>query len=449
MASIQIVLPAMGEGIIEATITQILKSVGASVEQDETIFEIATDKVDSEITAPESGVITEILVQEGDVVKIGSLLAMLQTEGEEEDTNQMAAVIEIPKIESIIHQHSINKDVVPELVEKVETFSSDRFLSPLVRNILKQEKISASELETIKGTGLNERVTKDDVLVFLQNRTQKNGFAKPTESVHVNTLSKSENNLNKTELSVPKANETKIVSTTEDELIEMDRMRKLIAEHMVHSIQTAPHVTSFVEADLTPIVNWRNKYKDAFEKREGEKLTFMPIIVEAMTKAIKDFPMINVSVVDQKILKRKRINIGMAAALPSGNLIVPVIKNADEKNLVGLAKTINDLAARARNNKLQPDEIQGSTITITNLGTFGNIAGTPIINQPNVAILAVGAIVKKPAVIETPEGDTIGIRHKMILSLAYDHRVVDGALGGLFLKRVADYLEQFDTNRPG
>ncbi len=449
MASIQIVLPAMGEGIIEATITQILKSVGASVEQDETIFEIATDKVDSEITAPESGVITEILVQEGDVVKIGSLLAMLQTEGEEEDTNQMAAVIEIPKIESIIHQHSINKDVVPELVEKVETFSSDRFLSPLVRNILKQEKISASELETIKGTGLNERVTKDDVLVFLQNRTQKNGFAKPTESVHANTLSKSENNLNKTELSVPKANETKIVSTTEDELIDMDRMRKLIAEHMVHSIQTAPHVTSFVEADLTPIVNWRNKYKDAFEKREGEKLTFMPIIVEAMTKAIKDFPMINVSVVDQKILKRKRINIGMAAALPSGNLIVPVIKNADEKNLVGLAKTINDLAARARNNKLQPDEIQGSTITITNLGTFGNIAGTPIINQPNVAILAVGAIVKKPAVIETPEGDTIGIRHKMILSLAYDHRVVDGALGGLFLKRVADYLEQFDTNRPG
>jgi len=449
MASIQIVLPAMGEGIIEATITQILKSVGASVEQDETIFEIATDKVDSEITAPESGVITEILVQEGDVVKIGSLLAMLQTEGEEEDTNQMAAVIEIPKIESIIHQHSINKDVVPELVEKVETFSSDRFLSPLVRNILKQEKISASELETIKGTGLNERVTKDDVLVFLQNRTQKNGFAKPTESVHANTLSKSENNLNKTELSASKPNETKIVSTTEDELIDMDRMRKLIAEHMVHSIQTAPHVTSFVEADLTPIVNWRNKYKDAFEKREGEKLTFMPIIVEAMTKAIKDFPMINVSVVDQKILKRKRINIGMAAALPSGNLIVPVIKNADEKNLVGLAKTINDLAARARNNKLQPDEIQGSTITITNLGTFGNIAGTPIINQPNVAILAVGAIVKKPAVIETPEGDTIGIRHKMILSLAYDHRVVDGALGGLFLKRVADYLEQFDTNRPG
>ncbi len=449
MASIQIVLPAMGEGIIEATITQILKSVGASVEQDETIFEIATDKVDSEITAPESGVITEILVQEGDVVKIGSLLAMLQTEGEEEDTNQMAAVIEIPKIESIIHQHSINKDVVPELVEKVETFSSDRFLSPLVRNILKQEKISASELETIKGTGLNERITKDDILSFVQNRTKNNGFSKPTESVHANTLSKSENNLNKTELSVPKANETKIVSTTEDELIDMDRMRKLIAEHMVHSIQTAPHVTSFVEADLTPIVNWRNKYKDAFEKREGEKLTFMPIIVEAMTKAIKDFPMINVSVVDQKILKRKRINIGMAAALPSGNLIVPVIKNADEKNLVGLAKTINDLAARARNNKLQPDEIQGSTITITNLGTFGNIAGTPIINQPNVAILAVGAIVKKPAVIETPEGDTIGIRHKMILSLAYDHRVVDGALGGLFLKRVADYLEQFDTNRPG
>ncbi len=449
MASIQIVLPAMGEGIIEATITQILKSVGASVEQDETIFEIATDKVDSEITAPESGVITEILVQEGDVVKIGSLLAMLQTEGEEEDTNQMAAVIEIPKIESIIHQHSINKDVVPELVEKVETFSSDRFLSPLVRNILKQEKISASELETIKGTGLNERVTKDDVLVFLQNRTKNNGFSKPTEPAHTNTLSKSENHINKTELSAPKANETKIVSTTEDELIDMDRMRKLIAEHMVHSIQTAPHVTSFVEADLTPIVNWRNKYKDAFEKREGEKLTFMPIIVEAMTKAIKDFPMINVSVVDQKILKRKRINIGMAAALPSGNLIVPVIKNADEKNLVGLAKTINDLAARARNNKLQPDEIQGSTITITNLGTFGNIAGTPIINQPNVAILAVGAIVKKPAVIETPEGDTIGIRHKMILSLAYDHRVVDGALGGLFLKRVADYLEQFDTNRPG
>lgn len=433
MATIQILLPAMGEGIIEATITQILVSVGSEVDEDDSLFEIATDKVDSEISAPEQGIVSEILVSEGEVVKVGQLIAILNTESEEESDSKLKTEALKIEVAPVVNENNF----IDEAEEKKPVYSNtassyNKFLSPLVKSIMKKESVSMAEIETIKGTGVNERITKDDILNFVHLRSQGAVIVQKEEP-------------KKSELIKVEKEPLKI--TDGDEIIEMDRMRKLIADHMVHSIQTAPHVTSFVEADLTKVVNWRNKEKDEFQKREGEKLTFMPVFIEAMAKAIKDFPMINVSVDGSSIIKKKNINIGMAAALPSGNLIVPVIKKADEKNLVGLAKTINDLADRSRRNKLQPDEIQGSTITITNLGTFGNIAGTPIINQPNVAILAVGAIQKKPAVIETPEGDTIGIRHKMMLSLAYDHRVVDGALGGMFLKRIADYLEGFDTSR--
>ncbi len=427
MAIIDILLPAMGEGVIEATIIQILVKQGDKVEEDDSLIEIATDKVDSEIPSPENGIVAEILVTEGDVVKVGQLIARLTTKGEEVIVNSEVPLIERPEktsekiSELLVEEVKLLDDTVIEI-----TGQSTSFLSPLVKSIIKKEKITNKELLLIEGTGAEGRITKDDLFLFLNNRSEnKVVFEEKKELVLV-----------------PKT--TSQIANNGDEIIEMDRMRRLIAEHMVKSVQTSPHVTSFVEADVTRIVNWRNKNKDAFRKREGEKITYMPIFIEAMTKAIKDFPMINVSIEGTQIIKKKNINIGMAAALPSGNLIVPVIKNAGEKNLVGLTKSVNDLAERSRNNKLQPDEIQGSTITITNLGSFGNIAGTPIINQPNVAILAVGAIVKKPAVIETPEGDTIGIRHKMILSLAYDHRVVDGALGGMFLKRISDYLESFN-----
>ncbi len=435
MALIDILLPTMGEGIIEATITQVLAKKGDEIEEDDSILEIATDKVDSEIPAPANGIIVDILVEEGDVVKIGQKVAVLEIVGEDIEEKYEDLDANLAPMGAVVEEIEVDKDfsLDKQNVEQIdfdELRPSNSFLSPLVKNMIKEDNVSLSEINRIKGTGLNNRVTKEDMLNFLKNRNQKA--------------------INISEIKEQKTEVIQVVSNAilpmGDEVIEMDRMRKLIAEHMVKSVQTAPHVTSFVESDLTTIVNWRNKNKAAFLEKEGEKLTFMPIIIEAMVKAIKDFPMINVSVDGNNIIKKKNINIGMAAALPSGNLIVPVIKNADEKNLVGLAKKINDLAHRSRINKLQPDEIQGSTITITNLGSFGNIAGTPIINQPNVAILAIGAIVKKPAVIETTEGDTIGIRHKMMLSLAYDHRVVDGALGGMFLKRVSDYLENFDTN---
>ena len=425
MALIDILLPAMGEGVIEATIIQILVKDGDKVEEDDSLVEIATDKVDSEIPSPENGTVAEILVTEGDVVKVGQLIARLKTEGEDvkEEIENVLEVLE----------DKISKEPIKKLIEEVpdvvisNTVKTNRFLSPLVKSIISKEEVTSEELEKINGTGAEGRITKDDLLLVIKGR--ENTSLLPKEEKEP----------------VIKSQESFQIDNNGNEIIEMDRMRKLIADYMIKSVQTSPHVTSFVESDVTRLVNWRNRNKEAFYKREGEKITFMPIFVEAMTKAIKDFPMINVSVEGTQIIIKKNINIGMAAALPSGNLIVPVIKNAGEKNLVGLAKNINDLAERARANKLLPDEIQGSTITITNLGSFGNIAGTPIINQPNVAILAVGAIVKKPAVIETPEGDTIGIRHKMMLSLAYDHRVVDGALGGMFLKRISDYLEGFDT----
>ena len=427
MALIDIFLPAMGEGVIEATITQILLKEGDEVEEDDSILEIATDKVDSEIPAPEKGVIANILVKEGDLVKVGQLIAKIEIEGKADDILEFDKKEKEPNKEiistDILEKDNSDKEIINKISELQNNNKSNLFLSPLVKSMVSKEQISLEELEQIKGTGFNNRITKDDILAYLSER-KKEDFSLSQFNTEVSE---------------------EIVSDSGDEIIEMDRMRKLIAEHMLNSVKTAPHVSSFIEADVTAIVNWRNRNKDAFLEREGEKLTYMPIFVEAMAKAVKDFPMINISVKGDYIIKKKNINIGMATALPSGNLIVPVIKNADQKDRVGLAKIINDLANRSRNNKLQPDEIQGSTITITNIGSFGNMAGTPIINQPNVAILAVGAILKKPAVIETSEGDAIAIRHKMILSLAYDHRVVDGALGGMFLKRVSEYLENFNA----
>ena len=441
MAKIEIALPRMGEGVIEATITKWMVNVGDSVEEDDTLVEVATDKVDSEIPAPESGIVKEILLKEGDIPKIGTPLLILETENEELQDNSQEVLDEVERI-------TLDKKE-PETVETAEDIShtkldpesfsqsvsrtpSGKFLSPLVRKIAEEEAISLEEIDKIDGTGKDGRITKVDLL----NLINKKGQAEIT-SVKDTVVSVKEPVV---------ADTPKVSPGTGDEIIEMDRMRKLIAEHMIHSIKTSPHVTSFIEADVTNLVLWRNKVKDDFLKKENQKITFTPLFIAATAKALRDFPLINVSVDGSRIIVKKNINIGMATALPSGNLIVPVIKNADEKNLVGLAKSVNDLANRARLSKLNPDEITGGTFTITNFGSFQNITGTPIINQPEVAILGVGAIVKKPAVIETEMGDTIGIRHIMVLSLSYDHRVVDGALGGMFLKKVADYLEGFDVN---
>ena len=430
----------MGESIAEATIISWLKNEGDSIEVDEAVLEIATDKVDSEVPSVEAGTLTKKLFNDGDVVKVGEPIAIINTGG-------MSSMVAAEEIVESAPVEVIEKTVVQAQQAasspKLDTSDSNRFYSPLVMNIARTESISMSLLEKIVGSGKDGRVTKRDILSFV-----KNGSPAPATE-------KSESNAPATEkASAPAQPSPASKPTSEvslnlgDEIIEMDRMRKLIADHMVMSKHTSPHVTSFVEADVTNLVNWRNKIKGEFKAREGENFTFTPIFIEAIVKAIKDFPLINVSVSgDSSIIKRKNINIGMAAALPSGNLIVPVIKNADFMNLTGLAKTVNDLASRARANKLTPDEIQGGTYTVTNVGTFGNVLGTPIINQPQVAIMAMGAIVKKPAVIETPQGDLIGIRHKMYLSHSYDHRVVDGALGGMFVRRVADYLEQWDVDR--
>jgi 2-oxoglutarate dehydrogenase E2 component (dihydrolipoamide succinyltransferase) len=444
MATIEILLPKMGESVAEATVIKWLINEGDSVEADQPIIEIATDKVDSEVPVEEDGVITKLLCQEGDVVEVGKPIALMEIGGEasvsaskpvaeKAETPQVAVAAE--KIESEVEAlvHNTNLDFG----------STDKFYSPLVKSIAKEENISVAELERIKGSGLEGRVTKEDILQYVADK--KSGTVKVAQPVVA--ASASNGSPIKENKPAPKPS-AGISLNPGDEVIEMDRMRKLIAEHMVHSKHTSPHVTSFVEADVTNIVMWRNKVKNAFEKREGEKITFTPIFIEAIVKAIKDFPDINISVDGDKIIKRKDINVGMATALPSGNLIVPVIKRADQYNLSGLTKQVNDLANRARNNKLKPEDIQGGTYTITNVGSFGNVLGTPIINQPQVAILAVGAIQKKPAVIETPAGDAIAIRHLMYLSHSYDHRVVDGALGGKFVRRVADYLEAFDINRP-
>jgi 2-oxoglutarate dehydrogenase E2 component (dihydrolipoamide succinyltransferase) len=439
MPNTEMIMPKMGESVAEATIIKWLKKEGDTVEADESVLEIATDKVDSEVPSPASGKILKLLFKEGDVVQVGKVICLIGSEvevGGKQEVVVTPSVVEVQKIKEVVPEQHVAKSAAV-------ISNSDRFYSPLVRNIAQKEGIPQVELDTISGTGKEGRVTKNDILAYLPNRGKvAASVATPKVVEEQKTVSNGQQ-----QVTAPVINKPDVSIGAGDEIIEMDRMRKLIAEHMVMSKHTSPHVTSYVEVDVTNIVLWRNKMKDQFEKREGEKLTFTPIFIEAVAKAIKDFPMVNVSVDGTKIIIRKNINIGMATALPSGNLIVPVIKNADRMNLYGLTKSVNDLANRARNNKLLPDEIQGGTYTLTNVGTFGNVMGTPIINQPQVAIMAVGAIRKKPAVIETEFGDTIGIRHMMFLSHAYDHRVVDGALGGSFVRKVADYLEQFDINR--
>ncbi len=436
MAKFELKLPKMGESVAEATITNWLKKVGDPIEADEAVLEIATDKVDSEVPSEVSGVLSEILFNVDDVVKVGQTIAYIEVSG--------GVVVEAPKEEVAASVASVEKTVNPEAsgaqqtVATPQDFSnSEKFFSPLVKNIAKEEGVSVAELESINGSGKDGRVTKDDILSYVAQRKEPKGEApKVAEPV------------TQTNAPAPKTQSPAPVSVNGgDEIVEMDRMRKLISGYMVASVQTSAHVQSFIEVDVTNIVKWRDKVKTAFEKREGEKLTFTPIFMEAVAKALKDFPGMNISVDGDFIIKRKNINLGMAAALPNGNLIVPVIKNADQLNLVGMAKAVNDLGNRAKAGKLKPDDTQGGTYTVTNVGTFGSVFGTPIINQPQVGILALGAIRKVPAVIETPEGDFIGIRQKMFLSHSYDHRVVDGALGGSFVKRVADYLEAFDVNR--
>jgi 2-oxoglutarate dehydrogenase E2 component (dihydrolipoamide succinyltransferase) len=459
MAKVEIVLPSMGEGIVDATLTQWLVSIGDTVEEDQSLAEIATDKVDSELPSPADGVIKELLVKDGDVPKVGETIAIMETEGEGEEEAADTSKETQKEKETAKEEHSAEEKEIPgigQLQEKQEESSpakpgshtpEGKFLSPLVRSIAEEEGISAKELDQIRGSGNTGRITKNDVFEYLKTRGSQ-PQAQPSGSQPQKPAATQQQQA--AAPAPPATVENNFVKQAYQgnyEVVEMDRMRKLIADHMVQSKRISPHVTSFVEADVTGLVNWRNRMKKQFMARDNVKLTFTPLFIEATVKALKDFPMVNVAVDGEKIIVRKDINLGMATALPSGNLIVPVIKHADRQNLLGLSTTVNDLAHRARENKLQPDEIQGGTFTITNFGTFGNISGTPIINQPQVAILGVGSIEKKPAVVETDQGDMIAIRHKMIISLAYDHRVVDGALGGMFLKRVADYLEDFDTER--
>ncbi len=433
MAKFELKLPKMGESVAEATITNWLKEVGDTIESDEAVLEIATDKVDSEIPSEVDGILIEKLFNVDDVVEVGQTIAIIEVEGKDDDSQTPEVSEEKPAEAMVDEVEETVLEAKQAAKSTTQNFSdSTRFYSPLVKNIAKEEGISPGELEQVKGSGKEGRVTKNDILDYVKNRSSQPVTAsKETQKVEPS-------------IEAPQA---PVSVSGEDEIIEMSRMGKMIAHHMVQSNLTSAHVQSFIEVDVTNIWNWRNKHKASFEKREGEKLTFTPIFMEAIAKAIKDFPMVNVSVDGDKIIKRKNINIGMAAALPDGNLIVPVIKNADRLNLVGMAKAVNDLASRARQNKLKPDDIQGGTYTVTNVGTFGSIMGTPIINQPQVGILALGAIRKVPAVIETPEGDFIGIRNKMFLSHSYDHRVVNGALGGQFVQRVAQYLEAFDKNR--
>ncbi|WP_413513644.1 dihydrolipoamide acetyltransferase family protein [Myroides odoratus] len=432
MAKFELKLPKMGESVAEATITNWLKNVGDRIEADETVLEIATDKVDSEVPSEVEGTLVEILFQVDDVVQVGQTIAIIETEGGEVASTPTAATTStVTAVEQTI-------EVAQEAAAPVDFSSSEKFFSPLVKNIAKAEGISLSELEAIDGTGKEGRVTKNDILAYVEQRGTQPAVAAPVAQPAV---------AKPVAASAPATKATPVSVNGGDEIIEMDRMRKLISGYMVQSVQTSAHVQSFIEVDVTNIVNWRNKVKNSFEKREGEKLTFTPIFMEAVAKALKDFPGMNISVDGDFIIKKKNINLGMAAALPNGNLIVPVIKNADQLNLVGMAKAVNDLGNRAKAGKLKPDDTQGGTYTVTNVGTFGSVFGTPIINQPQVGILALGAIRKVPAVIETPEGDFIGIRQKMFLSHSYDHRVVDGALGGSFVKRVADILEAWDVNR--
>ena len=445
MAKFELKLPKMGESVAEATITSWLKEVGDTIELDEAVLEIATDKVDSEVPSEVDGILVEKLFNIDDIVQVGQTIAVIETEGDApaldvapnlEITTQ-AQEIPVEIIEQVTETVSIARETIAPLVS-----NGEKFYSPLVKNIAKKEGVVQAELDALQGTGKEGRVTKNDILAYIENRTSS-----PPAKIKVpQPINKIEtyqaNGANHVQ-----PQQTSVVSNGEDEIIEMTRMGKLIAKHMVDSVQTSAHVQSFIEADVTKIWNWRNKVKNDFEKREGEKLTFTPIFMEAIAKSLRDFPMMNISLEGDTIIKKKNINLGMAAALADGNLIVPVIKNADQLNLVGMTKKVNDLANRARNNELKPDDIQDGTYTVTNVGTFGSIMGTPIINQPQVGILALGAIRKVPAVIETSEGDFIGIRYKMFMSHSYDHRVVNGALGGQFVKQVKDYLEDWDSNR--
>lgn len=438
MAKFELKLPKMGESVAEATVTNWLKKVGDKIEMDEAVLEIATDKVDSEVPSEVAGTLVEILFNTDDVVQVGQTLAIIETEG-----GTVSSIPEV-KVEAPVAVAEVAKtvEVAIEASAPADFSGSDKFFSPLVKNIAKEEGISLAELESISGSGKDGRVNKEDLLNYIKNRGSQTSAHSSVTNAQPKIIQPP------VALTPPSgAGGLPVSLNGGDEIVEMDRMRKLISGYMVASVQTSAHVQSFIEVDVTNIVKWRDRVKNAFEKREGEKLTFTPIFMEAVAKALKDFPGMNISVDGEFIIKRKNINLGMAAALPNGNLIVPVIKNADQLNLVGMAKAVNDLGNRAKAGKLKPDDTQGGTYTVTNVGTFGSVFGTPIINQPQVGILALGAIRKVPAVIETPEGDFIGIRQKMFLSHSYDHRVVDGALGGSFVKRVAEYLEAFDANR--
>jgi len=449
MAQIELLLPKMGESVAEATIIKWVKNEGDSVKADEPLIEIATDKVDSEVPSPEDGVLLKCLVKEGDVVQVGQPIAIIGLGVSVAASAPEPAVAPVASIPAPIQAHVEAAVMATPLAEEVlREGPSGRFYSPLVRNIASAEGVAMPELERISGSGQGGRVTKQDILDYLSSRKGSNGVPALTQPALATSAITAPVSAPAFAPPIAKpASKVNISVGPNDEIVEMDRMRKLIAEHMVMSKQTSAHVTSYVEADVTNIVLWRERVKKHFETKNKTKITFTPLFIEALVKAIKDYPGVNISLDGDRIIRRGDINIGMAAALPSGNLIVPVIKHADQYNLAGLAKKVNDLAERARANKLTPDEIQGGTYTLTNVGTFGNVMGTPIINQPQVAIMAVGAIRKKPAVIETPAGDAIAIRHMMFLSHSYDHRVVDGALGGSFVRKVADYLEAWDVNR--
>lgn len=447
MAKYNLLLPRMGESVSEATIVKWNKEIGDTIDVDDTIIEIATDKVDSDVPSPVAGKLIEKLFSEEEVAQVGDVIAVIEIEGDsiehqeqlveesddeaesalEEELDEIINNLPSPGIEKLIKNEDDNNEV------------SGHFLSPLVKSIAQEEGIPLSALKDIKGSGLEGRITKQDILHYVEHTKQISNTLNEVKSEPVKEKEKQK--------SEEEVSSSQKLTSTGDEIIEMDRMRKFISTHMTDSLNTSAHVTSFLEADVTNIVKWRDQNKVAFLKKEGTKITYTPIFIEAVAKAIRDFPMINISVQGTQIIKKKNINVGMAAALPSGNLIVPVIKNVDQLSLVGISKAVNDLAERSRSNSLLPDEVRDGTFTITNIGSFGNLMGTPIINQPQVAILAVGAIVKKPAVVETKYGDMIAIRHKMYLSLSYDHRVVDGALGGMFIRRVADYLEEWDVDR--
>ncbi|MBT3543210.1 2-oxo acid dehydrogenase subunit E2 [Flavobacteriaceae bacterium] len=442
-------LPKMGESVAEATVTKWLMEVGDKVVLDDAVLEIATDKVDTDVTSEVTGVLFEKRVQENEVVSVGAVLAVIEIEGEttieqkEEVKAVPAPAKEKPTNKPILEDQILTAEVASEKIiqdlEKVQSGDaiklkeSANFYSPLVRNIAQQEGVSVSELDSIKGTGVEQRVTKNDILAYIKSRGKGASLSNNAASVESKTL---------------QPNNPQVHFNGNDQIVEMSRMEKLISTHMKSSIQTAAHVQSFIEVDVTNLWKWREEAKNAFQKRENEKLTFTPLFMTAIIKALRDYPQLNSSVQGDKIIMKQAINLGMAAALPDGNLIVPVVKNADHFNLIGLAKAVNDLAARARNNALKPDEVQEGTYTFTNIGNFGSLMGTPIINQPQVGILAIGAIRKVPAVIETKEGDFIGIRHKVILSHSYDHRIINGATGGLFVKRVAEYLENWEETLP-